>query len=197
LTAFAWDDEILVDRPVFPVVRATNVRTGFVDDETITKILAALPPYMSALAEFCYRTAWRRGEAAGHLWSDLDFGAGEIRLPDSRTKSGEPATFPFSADERLAALLGEQKGRAEAWGRERGELVPHVFWRGTRNGALPVGDCRKSWETAVKAAGVPALLLPICAAAARAFGPSAAFRIVWAWRSATGRRAASTTGIAS
>lgn len=152
-------DELLVDRPVFPVVRATNVRTGFVDDRIMAKILAALPSYMAALAEFCYRTAWRRGEAAGLLWSDVDFSAGEIRLPGSRTKSGEPATFPFSADERLAALMEEQKRQTEAWGRERGQLVAHVFWRAAKGGAVPVGDCRKSWTTAIKAAGVPGLLL--------------------------------------
>ena len=45
------------------------------------------------------------------------------------------------------------------WGRERGELVPWVFWRGTKSGARKLVDCRKSWDTARKAAGVPSLLL--------------------------------------
>jgi integrase len=152
-------DQLLADRPVFPTVRATNVRTGFVDDKTMVKVLAALPDYMRALAEFCYRTAWRRGMATGLRCSDDDFDSGVIRLPGSRTKSCKAAAFPFTRDPRLSDLLAERKAATDAWQRERGELIPFVFWRGTKRGAVRVRYCWKSWDKARKAAGLPDLLL--------------------------------------
>jgi len=150
---------LLVDRPVFPSIRVTTVRQGFVDDKVMAKILAALPEHAAPFAEFCFRTAWRRGEVQGLLWSDVDADAGEIRIPGARTKNGRPATFPFSADARLSELLKEQRARTDVWQRERGELVPWVFWRGTKSGARPLRGCWKSWATATKAAGAPGLLL--------------------------------------
>ena len=48
----ACRDGLLSDRPVLPTVRVTAVRTGFVDDETMAKVLRALPDHMRAFSEF-------------------------------------------------------------------------------------------------------------------------------------------------
>jgi len=82
-----------------------------------------------------------------------------VRIPSTRTKNGKPATFPFSSDARLAELLEEQKSRTDAWAKEHGTVIPWVFWRGTKHGDVQIKDCRKSWDTARVAAGVPWLLI--------------------------------------
>jgi integrase len=150
---------ILAERPILPMPTIQNARQGFADDKTMATVLKHLPDYLAPFAEFLYRTAWRRGEGEALRWVDIDMAAGEIRLHGSATKTGAARTFPYTSDPRLAAIIADRLEATKAWERERGELVPLVFWRPTKRGAKPLGDFRDAWETAVKAAAVPGLLV--------------------------------------
>jgi integrase len=54
-------------------------------------------PYGS-MVEFLILTAQRRGEVAGLLWDEIDFGNGIWRLPASRTKNGRSHTVHLSSE---------------------------------------------------------------------------------------------------
>lgn len=130
-----------------------NVRQGFCDYPTVQRIMAQLAEPFADFVEFTYLTGWRRSEVDGLQWSQVDRGAGEIKLPD--TKSGLPRTLPLVG--RVAELI-EKRWRLREFRTRRGTrhgLSPYVFhWTGK-----PIGPFKVAWRDACAAAGVPALLL--------------------------------------
>ncbi len=65
------------------------------------------------------------------------------------TKNDDGRVFPFTQE--LRGLLVQQKEETEKLQRQKDMLIPWVFHREGK----PIGDFRKSWETACKKAGVP------------------------------------------
>jgi len=64
-----------------------------------------LPSRVLDLVQFLAGTGWRREEGRLLQWSIVDMEAGVIRLEESRSKSGEPRTFPFALAPALKALF--------------------------------------------------------------------------------------------
>jgi type I restriction enzyme M protein len=128
-------------------------RTGFVERETFDVIAELLwTAAREALADastFAYLSAWRRGEIFPLPWTQVDRKAREIRLPTS--KSGHPRTLPLEGE--LLALI-ERRWLARTFETPSGPaLAEFVF----HEGGVPIGDIRKCWAAACKAAGVPGL----------------------------------------
>jgi integrase len=147
----------LPHRPFLPTVRVSNARSGFFTDAEVGKLLKHLPDYLRPFIEAAYITGWRRGELRGLRWAQVDWESGTIRLERGTTKSGEPRSFPFSVHPRLMALLQEQRQRAEAIQRERGLLIPWVFFHDDGRGVR--GWYYESWREACKRAGIPGRLV--------------------------------------
>lgn len=139
--------------PYIGLMHPDNRRTGFVDEAVFWKVYDALSPALvrADVALFAYRSGWRRGEVEGLTFEQVDLSAREVRLFDS--KNGRGRVLPLE-DELLEVI--ERRIAARRYETASGTaLSAFVF----HEGGSPLGDWRKTWATACKAAGVPGLLL--------------------------------------
>jgi integrase len=127
---------------------------GFFEECDFERVLAHLPEDVRPLVRFLWLTGWRKGEALGLQWRNVDFVSGTIRIEE--TKSGEPGTLPFHALPELDVLLHELRQRTTELERARGTIIPRVFHRESGH---PIRDLRRAWVAATKAAGVPGRIL--------------------------------------
>jgi integrase len=142
-------------KPYIPHLTLNNVRTGFFEEADYRALLRHLPDYLRPLITFLYLTGWRKSEALGLTWAQVDFQAGVVRLEPGTTKNREGRTFPFNALPELAALLLAQRELTEEVTKRTERIVPWVFHR---NGHAIV-DLRKRWGKACIAAGLPGRIL--------------------------------------
>jgi integrase len=133
----------------FPTIAPSAARQGFFEREQHEAVKAALSSDVAAVAEFMFWSGWRRGEALGLRWSNVDMGAGIIRIETSKNR--EARTLPFAALPILAELIAERRAVTDVVQQQRGMIVSHVFHR---NGA-PIHHFRRSWITACRKAGCP------------------------------------------
>jgi integrase len=144
---------LLLERPAFPTIGLDNIRKGFFEEDAFRAVAARLPEEVRTLVTFLFLTGWRRGEAIGLLWSNVDLQAGVLRIEDSKNR--EPRTLPFRALPELDALIRSQREKTTALERRWARIIPYVFHRdGHRIGAF-----RKTWASACKAAGAPGRLV--------------------------------------
>jgi len=143
---------LLAARPDFSLLREDNVRRGFFEREQFDSLLRHLPDWLAPVARFWYVTGWRRNEALGLTWADVDRRARVIRI--ERTKSDEPRTLPYGALPELVAILEGQWRRHEEL-QARGLICPWMFNRDGRR----IRDFAEAWTTACRAAGVPGRLV--------------------------------------
>ncbi len=132
----------------FPTIAPSAPRRGFFERSEHEAVKAALPPDSADVAEFLYWTGWRKGEALGLRWSNVDLVAQVIRIETS--KSGEPRTLPYGAVRVLVELMKRRRELADETQRKRGMVVSHVF---TRNGE-PIRYFRRAWVSACIKAGL-------------------------------------------
>jgi integrase len=131
---------------------ADVVRQGFVERADFDRIASLLRDSgRAALADaatFAYLSAWRRGEVIPLKWAQVDRAAREVKLQTS--KSGHPRTLPLEGE--LSDVV-ERRWQARSFRTPEGWLgsSPYVF----HDGGTPIGDFRKAWAAACKAAGVP------------------------------------------
>jgi integrase len=124
------------------------VRQGFFERPDFEAMVAALPDHLQDFARFGYLTGWRKGEITTLRWSDVDRDGGAIRLRPEESKNGRGRTLVLDGD--LALLIAR---RYQARLIEQGGAVRVVDLVFHKSGA-PIGDIRKAWATACKAAGV-------------------------------------------
>ena len=148
--------KLLDARPELPVMgESRNARQGFFEDGEFRAVLDHLPEDLQPVMEFMYLTGWRRSEAIGLQWRQVDLAAGEVRLESGETKNNEPRVFPLKALPVLGALLRERRERTSETERERGCIVSHVFHRGGK----PIRSYHDSWRRACAEAGFPGKLV--------------------------------------
>ena len=134
-------------------------RKGFFESAAVDKVLAALPAHYADVVRFAALSGWRRQEIQQLVWEEVDLEGGVIRLSPERSKNDEGRVLPIVGPiheviERRLALRDECP-------------LPYVFWRavGSRKARktavryLPIGDWRKAWATACKAAGCEGRIL--------------------------------------
>jgi integrase len=124
--------------PYIPMLKESNTRKGFFEHHEFLALREVLPDYLKSLVTFAYYTGWRLGEIRGLTWDKVDPKQGIIRLDPGETKNEEARTI----------YLNEELMKALHSNRRLG--CPYVFHR---NGE-PIGEFRKSWNTACIAAGL-------------------------------------------
>lgn len=156
----AAENEILAAIPAIPTLPEGEKRSGFFESADFAALILALPSDIAAVVRFARMTGWRRGEVTGLQWAQVEWDdehyPGEhdepvpglnacIRISHEQTKGEDAREFPLAGAVELRDLL------LDRWRQRSGLLVFH------RNGK-PVGDFRKVWARACKAAGVPGRL---------------------------------------
>ena len=143
----------LSNAPTIELLKESAPRQGFLEPDMFERVVTALPADLQDFARFAYSSGWRKGEMQTLGWPDVDRTAGRIVLRREHSKNGEPRVLPLLGD--LSALI-ERRWTAREYQTPTGTtaLSPFVFHKQ----GLPIGDFRKAWESACKAAGVSGTL---------------------------------------
>src|SRR6266536_3293855 len=70
-------------KPEVTLLKENNRGKGFFERKEHERLMSHLPKDAADVAEFLYRTGWRRGEVLGLEWSNVDERAQVIRIDDS------------------------------------------------------------------------------------------------------------------
>jgi integrase len=145
--------KLLSNAPIIELLKESAPRQGFLEPASFDRVVATLPTDLQDFARFAYLSGWRRGEIQTLGWPDVDRAAGRIVLRREHSKNGEPRVLPLLGD--LATLI-ESRWTAREYKTTEGTtaLSRFVFHRDGQ----PIGDFRKAWESACKAAGVSGTL---------------------------------------
>jgi integrase len=142
----AIGEELLAVRPGFKVPTLRNTRTGFFEEGDFAALLLELPGHLQAVVRFLRMTGWRKSEALGLTWDQIDWEGQVIRLYATQTKGGDARLFPFGLATELKELLAGQ------WGAREGLFVFHR--KGQR-----IGSFRRTWIRACRKAGLEGRLV--------------------------------------
>jgi integrase len=144
--SLAVQDGRLSNTPYVPSLEEDNARQGFVDHGAFVSLQANLPEYLRDPITFLYLSGWRLGEMKALEWRDVDLAGKVVHLRPEISKNKDGRLLPLSGE------LLEIIDRAHAKRRPECPLVFH------RDGE-PIGDFRKAWSAACKAAGLHPILV--------------------------------------
>lgn len=144
--SLAVEDGRLSHSPYIPTLEEDNARQGFVDHGEFVSLRANLAEYLRDPIAFLYLSGWRLGEMKTLEWRDVDLAGRVVHLRPEISKNKDGRLLPLSGE------LLEIINRAHARRRPDCRFVFH------RDGE-PIGDFRKAWSTACKAAGLQAILV--------------------------------------
>ena len=133
-------------KPYVPTLEERNARTGFLDHASFLKLHAELPEYLRDPVSFLYRSGWRLSEMKSLEWRDVDTAGKVIRLRPEVSKNGDGRVLPLH-DELLDVIERAREKRLVG--------CPFVFHRRGKR----IGDFRKMWRNACKAAKLGAVLV--------------------------------------
>jgi integrase len=159
----------LLERGDRPSAKRTK-EPNYLDREQAERVLAELPDLWRPVGALCLYAALRIGEALALRWCDLDFEAGVVHVPGTKTE-GSKADVPMAAPLRAeleahrrrspgvgtALLFRTASGRAQ--GRHNAaRAIRAAGERAGLDGEKPLSphDLRHSCAALLLAAGVPA-----------------------------------------
>jgi len=132
------------DVPTIKMLKENNIRQGFFEHSEFQALRAALPEFLRPVVTFAYHTGCRRAEILDLKWSQVDLTMNVVRLEVGTTKNGEGRlVIPYGEMREMLLMLADRR-------RLEHSDCPLVFHR---DGA-PIGDFRKTWTNACKAAGL-------------------------------------------
>jgi len=144
----AVEECLLAVRPTFKLPKVDNARSGFFEEGDFAALVLELPPDIQPLVRFLRLTGWRRSEALGLTWEQVDLDGSVIRLGATDTKGGYARLFPFALAPEMVQLLDAQVQRRDGL---------FVFHRGGQR--IGVGALRSAWKRACKRAGLEGRLV--------------------------------------
>lgn len=140
-------DPPLVGRvPHFVMLAESNARTGFVSDEQYRAILGWLPEHLKGMLIFGYHLGMRKTALRNLRRDQVDWPARVIRTEAPRGAKQQGRVLPIYGD-----MIPWLEMQMATWPRVKGRWILH-------NGGSQLGDFRKAWATATKAAGIAGLL---------------------------------------
>ena len=144
--SLAVQDGRLSNSPYIPSLEEDNARQGFLDHAAFVALIANLPDYLRDPVTFLYLSGWRLGEMRTLEWRDIDLAGKVVHLRPEISKNKDGRLLPLSGQ------VFEIMERAHA---RRRLDCPFVFHRSGE----PIGDFRKAWSNACKAAGLSPVLV--------------------------------------
>src|SRR5437879_5765512 len=142
----AVEEGLMAVRPTFKLPAIRNARTGFFEEGDFAALLLELPGHLRPVVRFLRMTGWRKSEALGLTWDQVDWEGHMMRLHATQTKGGDARAFPFGRAPELKQVLEER------WAERNGLFVFH------RNGKR-IGSFRCVWKRACKKAGLDGRLV--------------------------------------
>ena len=144
---------LIVMAPHIRSLAENNVRQGFFENPEFEAVATHLPEYLQDFTRFAYLSAWRKGQLRKLEWRDVDRNAGMIVARAENVKNNRPHKIVLEGE--LAAIIKRRWAAREYKTADGGVgISPYVFHRD----GLPVGDFRKAWASACRAAGFPGKL---------------------------------------
>jgi integrase len=130
--------------PHVPLLKESNVRSGFFEHEDFLSLRGALPDYAQVAATLAYYSGMRMGEICSLQWKQINWTEGKLYLKAEDTKTDTP---------RVLYLTGDLYRVLYAW-RERCEATysacPWIcHYKGERLQSL-----KKAWKTACTRVGL-------------------------------------------
>jgi integrase len=141
--------------PAVPHLQEAEPRQGFLEPAEFARLRDALPEHLKGPAAFLYAIGWRLGAMQTLEWArdvelefspDGDIIGGTITLQAANAKNKRSLRLPLKGD--LLEVI------RRSWQRRIPEC-PFVFHY---DGGKPIGDFRKAWRNACRAAGLDRLL---------------------------------------
>jgi integrase len=144
----------LISKPKIPMLKLSNVRTGFFEEDQFVAVRKALPEELRGIVTLAYWSGWRiASEILPLQWSQVDRTAQVIRLEVGSTKNDAGRTLPYGPIAELVAVINA------AWAAhkrvQKGTICPSVFHRQGN----AIRHFRKAWARACEEAGCPSKLL--------------------------------------
>lgn len=140
--------------PDIVTLAENNARTGFVGEDELRALLAALPAHHRGWTEAAYITGWRvKSELLTREWRHVDFDGGWLRLEPGEGKTREGRMFPLIP--RLRSVLERQREYVADIERKTDTVTPWVF---AAPDGEPVKWFYKAWRTARTKAGLPSVI---------------------------------------
>jgi integrase len=133
-------------KPYVPMLEENNARTGFLDHASFVKLWTELPEYLQDPVAFLYFSGWRVSEMKSLEWRDVDAAGKIIRLRPEVSKNKDGRVLPLQG-ELLDIIERAREGRLVG--------CPFVFHRSRKR----IGDFRKAWRSACKAAKLPGFIV--------------------------------------
>jgi integrase len=126
-----------------------DARQGFFEKADFQKLHSNLPDHLKGFVQFAYHSGWRKGEVRSIEWSDVDIAGKVIRLGPENSKTSEGRIVVLEGE--LWDVIAQQLAVREY--KNRGETFAMSLYVFHYNGKS-IGDIRKSWEAACKAANL-------------------------------------------
>jgi integrase len=136
----------LSSKPYVPMLEENNARQGFLDHGDFLSLRENLPGYLQPAITFLYLSGWRVSEMRALEWRDVDLAGKTVRLRPQISKNKDGRVLPLRSE--LLEVI-EQAGEA------RVAQCPFVFHLDGQR----IGDFRKSWKAACKAAKLRKLIV--------------------------------------
>ncbi len=131
----------LSSKPYIPTLEENNARQGFLDHGGFLILRESLSDYLRDPVTFLYLSGWRVSEMRALEWRDVDLAGKVVRLRPEISKNKDGRVLPLKGE--LLEII--ERARAS-----RRPDCPFVF----QKDGEPIGDFRKAWKTACKAAGL-------------------------------------------
>lgn len=147
----------LVERscPPLPSIEVNNVRREFFEPHEFQAVLKHLPVYLQPVMVAAFMMGWRtQSELLPLLWRQVDFKQGIVTLLVGSTKNGSGRSYPFGEFPDLKAIFEARRKETEQLQRERGIVIPWVFFRVTKTKVLPIKSYTTAWNNARVKAGL-------------------------------------------
>lgn len=136
----------LSSAPYIPLLEENNSRRGFLDHGSFLALRDALPKHLKGPVTFLYLSGWRVSEMRTLDWREVDLAGREVRLRPEVSKN---------KDGRMLPLRGELLELIERAKEARRPDCLFVF----HEAGEPIGDFRKAWKTACKAAKLTGIIV--------------------------------------
>jgi len=135
--------------PHIPLLKESNIRSGFFEHEDFLALRGALPDYAQVTVTLAYYSGMRIGEICSLQWKQINWTEGKLFLKAEDTKTDTPRVFYLTGD--LYRVLHAWQERS----RTKYSACPWIcHYRGERLHGL-----RKAWQTACARVGLGQLVL--------------------------------------